>query len=92
MDQKVASALLARGRLSLLKITRFTSLRPQTVRASVLVLIQHHIAWHAETEEEGEMIEFNIEECIMRLRFGRFVWLAEEIFARAVRYCFIAHL
>lgn len=75
----VASALLTRGRLSLAQLIRYTMMKPRTVRATILVLVQHNILWHSNTEE-GEMLEFHTLECLMRLRFGRFVWQAEQLF------------
>ncbi|KAJ7043248.1 RNA polymerase III subunit RPC82-domain-containing protein [Mycena alexandri] len=83
LTANVASVLLTRGRLTLPQIIRFTSLRPRTVRASVLVLVQHNVLWHAQTEDEGEVLEVNIEECLLRLRFGRFVWQAGQLFGDA---------
>ncbi|KIJ60612.1 hypothetical protein HYDPIDRAFT_177323 [Hydnomerulius pinastri MD-312] len=80
LTANVASALLTRGRLSLPQLVRFTGMKPKTVRTAILVLIQHNILWHAQTEEEGEMLEFNTLECLLRLRFGRYVWQAENIF------------
>ncbi|KIK95845.1 hypothetical protein PAXRUDRAFT_826575 [Paxillus rubicundulus Ve08.2h10] len=80
LTAKITSALLTRGRLSLPQLVRFTGLKPRTVRASILVLIQHNILWHAHTEDEGEMLEFNTLECLLRLRFGRYVWQAENLF------------
>ncbi|KAJ7236733.1 RNA polymerase III subunit RPC82-domain-containing protein [Mycena haematopus] len=79
LTANVASVLLTRGRLTLSHIVRFTNLRPRTVRASLLVLVQHNVVWHAH-DEEGEVLEINIEECLLRLRFGRFVWQAGELF------------
>jgi DNA-directed RNA polymerase III subunit RPC3 len=49
------------------------------------VLIQHNILWHAHAEDEGEMLEFNTLECLLRLRFGRYVWQAENLFGHTVR-------
>jgi hypothetical protein len=84
--------LLTRGRLSLPQLVRYAALKSRTVRAAVLVLVQHNILWHATTEEEGEVLEFNIDECLMRLRFGRFVWQAEKLFGEAVRHSsFFSH-
>ncbi|KAJ7684718.1 RNA polymerase III subunit RPC82-domain-containing protein [Mycena polygramma] len=83
LTANVASVLLTRGRLTLAQVVRFTSLRPRTVRASVLVLVQHNALWHAQSEDEGEVLEVNIEECLMRLRFGRFVWQAGQLFGEA---------
>lgn len=78
----VASVLLARGRMPILQLVRYSSLKPQTVRAAVLVLVQHNIIWHTQIEDEGEVLEFNINECLMRLRFGRFIWQAGELFGK----------
>ncbi|GLB35149.1 putative RNA polymerase III subunit RPC82 [Lyophyllum shimeji] len=83
LTASVASTLLIRGRLPLPQLVRLTGHKPRTVLASVLALIQHNLIWHARTEEEGEVLEVNVNECLMRLRFGRFVWLAEELFGKA---------
>lgn len=80
LTANVASALLTRGRLSLSQLIRYTMMKPRTVRAAIVVLVQQNILWHSNTEEEGEMLEFNTLECLMRLRFGRFVWQAEQLF------------
>lgn len=73
-----------RGRLPLSQIIRFTSLKPRIVRGALLVLVQHNILWHAQTEDEGEVVEVNTDECLMRLRFGKFVWQAEQLFGKGV--------
>ncbi|KAL5529325.1 hypothetical protein ACEPAG_5310 [Sanghuangporus baumii] len=83
LTAKVAAVLLARGRLTLAQVIRFTSLKPRTARAVILILIQHNLAWHTQSDDDGEIIEFNTEECLMRLRFGRFVWQAEQLFGPA---------
>ncbi|KAG2366820.1 RNA polymerase III subunit RPC82-domain-containing protein [Suillus spraguei] len=80
LTASVSSALLTRGRLSLAQLIRYTMMKPRTVRAAILVLVQQNILWHSNTEEEGEMLEFNTLECLMRIRFGRFVWQAEQLF------------
>ncbi|KAH9998118.1 hypothetical protein BJV74DRAFT_768004 [Russula compacta] len=74
----VASTLLNRGRLSFPQLVRYSQLKPRTVRAAILVLVQHNILWHATSEDEGEIFEVNTDECLTRLRFGRYVWLAER--------------
>ncbi|KAF8078149.1 RNA polymerase III subunit RPC82-domain-containing protein [Lyophyllum atratum] len=79
----VASALLTRGRLPLPQLVRITGHKPRTVLSSILVLIQHNLIWHARTEDDGEVLEVNVDECLMRLRFGRFVWQAEDLFGKA---------
>jgi len=79
----VASVLLTRGRLPLPQIARFTGLKPRTVRAAILVLVQHNILWHAQSDDDGEVFEMNMGECLMRLRFGRYVWEADQLFGKA---------
>ncbi|KAF9792413.1 hypothetical protein BJ322DRAFT_998384 [Thelephora terrestris] len=74
----VASALLTRGRLNLIQIVQFTSLKYRTVRAAVLVLFQQNLLWRSSAGEEKEVLEFNVDECLTRLRFGRYVWWAEK--------------
>lgn len=59
-------------------------MKSRSVRAAVLVLVQHNLAWHALAEDGTEVIEFNSEECILRLRFGRYVWQAEELYGPRV--------
>ena len=82
--QKVAFTLLTRGRLNLLQLARYASLKTRTVRASVLVLIQHNLVWHAQAEDGSEVLEFNPEECLLRLRYGRYTWLADDMFGEKV--------
>ncbi|KAF8503747.1 hypothetical protein F5888DRAFT_1897599 [Russula emetica] len=76
----VVSTLLTRGRLSFPQLVRYSQLKHRTVRAAILVLVQHNILWHATSEDESEVFEVNIDECLTRLRFGRYVWLAEQRF------------
>ena len=84
----MASTLLKRGRLSFPQLVRYSQLKPRTVRAAILVLVQHNILWHATSDDEGEVFEVNIDECLTRLRFGRYVWLADQRFGMQV--CIIA--
>lgn len=79
----VASVLLSRGRLAIPQIIRFSRQKPRTARAAILVLVQHNIVWHTTSDVDGEMLEINVEECLMRLRYGRHVWQAEELFGKA---------
>lgn len=83
LTSAIVSTLLARGRLSLQQLVRYSTLKSRTVRAAILVLVQHNILWHAQSDDEGEVFEVNIEECLMRLRFGRYVWQAEQLFGSA---------
>ncbi|KAI6043039.1 RNA polymerase III subunit RPC82-domain-containing protein [Pisolithus marmoratus] len=83
LTTNVATALLRRGRLSFPQLLRYTRLKPRTVRATILVLVQHNLLWHAQTDEDGEALEFNTAECLKRLRFGRYVWLVENMLGNA---------
>lgn len=85
-DQTVASTLLTRGRLPLSQLVRFTGLKSRTVRQAVLVLVQHNILWHALSEDDGEVLEVNTGECLTRLRFGRYVWQAEQLYGPVVSF------
>jgi DNA-directed RNA polymerase III subunit RPC3 len=88
----VVDSLLTRGRLSLSQLIRFTQLKPRTARACVLGLVQHNILWHATTAEEGEVLEVNVEDCLARLRFGRYVSLTQTLFGDAVSRVTVAEL
>ncbi|OJT01615.1 DNA-directed RNA polymerase III subunit RPC3 [Trametes pubescens] len=79
----VTSIILTHGRLGLPQLLRFSKLKPRTVRAAILVLVQHNLLWHSQSEEEGEVFEINIDECLMRLRYGRYVWLAEQLYGKS---------
>ncbi|KAK0445529.1 hypothetical protein EV421DRAFT_1797154 [Armillaria borealis] len=83
LTAKIASVLLTRGRLTLPSLARYSGLKTRTVRAAVLVLVQHNILWHATLDKEREVLEVNIEECMMRLRFGKYTWQAEVLFGKA---------
>ena len=84
--QKVAGTLLNRGRLQLPTLIRFTGLKPSLVRASLIALIQHNLVWHAEDAVEGEVLEIDWEECIVRLRFGRILAISKERFGAPVSH------
>lgn len=79
----VASILLTYGRLGLSQLVRFSKLKPRIVRVSILVLVQHNLLWHAQSDDEGEVFEVNTDECLMRLRYGRYVWLAGQLYGKA---------
>ncbi|KAL1730276.1 hypothetical protein EV714DRAFT_284305 [Schizophyllum commune] len=83
LTAKVADALLTRGRLPVSQIVRATGLRPRTVRAACLVLLQHNVLWYALDPIDGEVLEISPEECMLRLRFGRAVWQAGQLFGQA---------
>ncbi|KZV94041.1 hypothetical protein EXIGLDRAFT_739978 [Exidia glandulosa HHB12029] len=80
LTSQIASVLLHRGRLSMPQLARALGLKSQTVRAAVIVLVQHNVLWHAETDDRTEVMEINVDECIARLRFGQYIWLAKEQF------------
>ncbi|KAG8901824.1 RNA polymerase III subunit C82 [Tulasnella sp. 403] len=75
---KVASCLLLRGRLPFAQLVRLSAVPPKDVRLALLILIQHNIVWHCESETDGEVYEINWEEPIARLRFGRYLMIAKE--------------
>ncbi|KAF9532367.1 hypothetical protein CPB83DRAFT_807708 [Crepidotus variabilis] len=79
---KLAKVLLTRGRLSFSHLLRFTGLKPRTARSCILALVQHNVLWHSKGDDEVEMFEFNVDECLVRLRFGRYIVLAQEIFGQ----------
>ena len=60
-------------------VIRFSQLKPRTVRAAVIVLIQHNLIRHFKSEEEGETLHFDEDECLTRLRFGQLVQLANQL-------------
>ncbi|KAH9946259.1 uncharacterized protein BXZ73DRAFT_86425 [Epithele typhae] len=79
----ITSALLTHGRLSFPQVLRITKVKPRLARASILVLVQHNLLWHAQSDEEGEVFEVNVDECLMRLRYGKYVWLADQLYGRS---------
>ena len=47
------------------------------------MLTQHNVLWHSQAEGE-EVVEIIAEECLMRLRFGKFVWLTDQLLGKVV--------
>lgn len=86
IKQICATTLIRRGRLTFSQLIKFSQLKSRTARASILILIQHNLVWHAQPDDGvvGEALEFNVDECLLRMRFGRFVWQAEDLFGNAV--------
>ncbi|KAF9484716.1 hypothetical protein BDN70DRAFT_825237 [Pholiota conissans] len=82
LTARLASVLLTRGRLALLPLIRLSQLKPRTARAAILILVQHNVLWHTRGQDNVEMFEFNVDECLLRMRFGKFVWLAEQKFGQ----------
>ncbi|KAL9714963.1 RNA polymerase III subunit C82 [Leucoagaricus gongylophorus] len=83
LTARIVSTLLTRGRLPLPQIVRYTQLKPRTVRESILVLVQHNVLWHAKSDDGTAFFEVNVDECFMRLRFGKVVFLARQLFGQA---------
>ncbi|KAF9452851.1 hypothetical protein P691DRAFT_659952 [Macrolepiota fuliginosa MF-IS2] len=83
LTAQVVSILLTRGRLPLPQIVRYTQLKPRVARASILVLVQQNLLWHAQSDDGTEVFEVNVDECLMRLRYGKVVFLAQELFGKA---------
>lgn len=80
----MVSTLLTRGRLPLPQIVRYTRLKSRVVQASILVLIQQNLLWHAQGDDGMEAFEVNVDECLMRLRFGKVVFLSQQLFGKEV--------
>ncbi|KAF9585373.1 RNA polymerase III subunit C82 [Lunasporangiospora selenospora] len=53
-----ANVLIRKGRMSVPLIIKFTELKPRQVRESLLVLIQHNIAYYAESEERSRIVTY----------------------------------
>lgn len=86
--QRVASTLLNRGRCSALTVSRLAALPLATTQASLIILLQHHLVGSTggsrRNPPEEEMYEFDIIECLMRLRWGRILALTEKEFGEEV--------
>ena len=74
----MAEALATRGRLSFRDLVLFTRLNPRIIRGAILVLVQHNLLWHS-TSDGTEIFELIIEDCFMRLRFGKYVQIAQDV-------------
>ncbi|KAL1407341.1 RNA polymerase III subunit C82 [Vanrija albida] len=79
---RVASTLLNRGRCSAATVYRLAGISKQTANAALLILIQHNLvgstgASHRDLPEE-DMYEFDISECLLRLRWPRILALTEQ--------------
>ncbi|SJX63271.1 related to RPC82-RNA polymerase III subunit C82 [Sporisorium reilianum f. sp. reilianum] len=53
------------------------------IEQTIMILIQHGCAWHSSTDPEvadpnQEFFEININEVLLRLRFGRYIGIAED--------------
>ena len=79
----MAEALTTRGRLSFRDLIFFTKLKPRIIRGAILVLVQHNLLWHS-TSDGDEMFELIVEYCFMRLRFGKYVQIAQDLLGNEV--------
>jgi hypothetical protein len=83
----VAHVLLNKGRLNLAEICHYTKLKSRSAQGVVIALIQHNLVWHSEVaqgEKLVEYFEFNLKECLLRLRWGRILALTEDEFGSDV--------
>ncbi|GHJ85795.1 hypothetical protein NliqN6_2197 [Naganishia liquefaciens] len=77
----VAHVLLNKGRLNLAEICHYTKLKTRSAQGVIIALIQHNLLWHSEVpqgEKLVEYFEFNLKECLLRLRWGRILALTED--------------
>ncbi|ORY35369.1 hypothetical protein BCR39DRAFT_509119 [Naematelia encephala] len=75
---RVSSTLLNRGRLSAPAVTRLSGLPLRVVLGSLILLIQHHLVLSIGESVKDEQYEFNVEECLLRLRYGRILAVTRE--------------
>jgi DNA-directed RNA polymerase III subunit RPC3 len=89
-DQRIASTLLNKGRLALFSVHRLSGLPRSTVVASLMILHQHNLLYTngANLDNEGaeEIYEFNVAECLLRLRWPRILAIAHSLFDDRVRH------
>jgi DNA-directed RNA polymerase III subunit RPC3 len=85
LTASVASVLLTRGRLAIPTLLRLATTKPRITRAALLILIQHQLVRHFDSEDDGETLEFNVDVCFMRLRLGRYSFLAKDLLGDEVR-------
>ncbi|KAF7722661.1 RNA polymerase III subunit C82 [Apophysomyces ossiformis] len=82
---KVAHQMILKGRLSLYDITRFTELTQRQVRESLVVLIQHGMAFFTEPvagQREPTYYKVEPDRITMRLRMAPITLLTEERFGK----------
>lgn len=84
----MASTLLNRGRLTALSVSRLAALARPTTNAALLILIQHNLVGSTgasrRSSGEDEMYEFDVHECLLRLRWPRIMALTEQTFGEQV--------
>lgn len=84
----MASTLLNRGRCTAATVYRLAGISRQTANAALLILIQHNLvgstgASHRDLPEE-DMYEFDVSECLLRLRWPRILALTEQNYGEEV--------
>ncbi|KAG0224909.1 RNA polymerase III subunit C82 [Actinomortierella wolfii] len=83
--EKVANALLRKGRLPVGMIVATTKLSPAQVRESLVVMIQHNIAVYAETQERTRIVtyyEVNRIAIMHRAQIPKMLFYAQEWFEK----------
>jgi len=88
----VASTLLNRGRLGITAVSRLSAVSRNNTLAAVLLLVQHNLVLsNGESllgTGEEELYEFDVQECLMRLRWSKILSLTEEKLGPVVRCVF----
>jgi len=89
----VASTLLHRGRQQISSITHLSALTRTQTLASLIILIQHNLvqssgAGYYDTGE-AEQYEFDVKECLLRLRWGRMLAVMKDRMGDVVSRCFV---
>lgn len=79
MVSLVVQTLAAHGRLSFRELVLFTKLKPRAIAASLIVLSQHGLLWHSNVQDD-ERYECNVDECLQRQRFGKFLLIANDLY------------
>jgi DNA-directed RNA polymerase III subunit RPC3 len=90
----VASTLLNRGRLGVTAVSRLSAVSRNNTLAAVLLLVQHNLVLsNGESllgTGEEELYEFDVQECLMRLRWSKILSLTEEKLGPVVRCMFVS--
>ncbi|KAJ3295487.1 DNA-directed RNA polymerase III subunit RPC3 [Borealophlyctis nickersoniae] len=83
--EKVAQALLTRGRMHLGMILQATKLSQRLVKESLFVLLQHNIVVYAETAEGSRMIVYyraEVDRILLMDRFPLYVQTTKQLFGQ----------
>lgn len=72
--------MLNRGRLTVKTLAGLSHTPLQAIQASLLILIQHHLVQYSDPNETPERVlyEFRVDECLLRLRWGRLLAITEQ--------------